>query len=532
MTKRRNYVVLAGSERRERQDARAIGAVDPNERLQVTLLLRPNTPAEEQKNFIKELSAQPPSQKRHLSRAEFLERRGASPEDVRRAEAFALENGLTVVRTEPAKRAVVLSGTAEQFMKTFEIELKRYQTPEGTFCGRTGPLKIPAELDQIVTAVLGLDDRPQAKPHFRVRKSVRAAAAGVTFTPVQIGELYDFPADATAKGECIALIELGGGFKPSDVQYYFQNELGMSAPKVTAMSVDGAQNSASGDPNGPDGEVMLDIEVAGAVAPDAEIVVYFGPNTDQGFYDAIAAAVHDSQNNPSVISISWGGPESSWTQQSLTHYDQLFQDAATLGVTICCASGDNGSSDGVTDGLAHVDFPASSPFATACGGTNLEGAGQTITSETVWNELLANEGATGGGVSAFFARPDFQADAGVPPSVNPGAFAGRGVPDVAGDADPVTGYNVYVDGQPSVIGGTSAVAPLWAGLIARINSSLGKRVGYILPQLYATAKNSGEFRDVISGNNGAYSAKPGWDACTGWGSPRGAAIVSALSKMA
>ena len=155
MTKRRNYVVLASSERREREDARAIGAVDPNEKLQVTLLLRPNTPAEEQKNFIKELSAQPPSQKRHLSRAEFLERRSASPEDVRRAEAFALENGLTVVRTEPAKRAVVLSGTAEQFMKTFQIELKRYQMPEGTFCGRTGPLKIPAELDQIVTAVLG-----------------------------------------------------------------------------------------------------------------------------------------------------------------------------------------------------------------------------------------------------------------------------------------------------------------------------------------------------------------------------------------
>ncbi len=277
-------------------------------------------------------------------------------------------------------------------MKAFEIELKRYAIPEGTFCGRTGPLKIPAELDQIVTAVLGLDDRPQAKPHFRVRKSVRAAAAGATFTPVQIGQLYDFPAGATAKGECIALIELGGGFKPSDVQYYFQNELGMAAPKVAVVSVDGAQNSPSGDPNGPGGEVMLDIEVAGAVAPDAEIVVYFGPNTDQGFYDAIAAAVHDSQNNPSVISISWGGPESSWTQQSLTHYDQLFQDAATLGVSICCASGDNGSSDGVTDGLAHVDFPASSPFATACGGTNLEGAGQTITSETVWNELPANEG--------------------------------------------------------------------------------------------------------------------------------------------
>jgi kumamolisin len=283
---------------------------------------------------------------------------------------------------------------------------------------------------------------------------------------------------------------------------------------------------------------MLDIEVAGAVAPKSTLAVYFAPNTDQGFYNAIAAAVHDTRYNPSVISISWGGPESSWSQQSLTEFDTLFQDAATLGVTVCAASGDNGSTDGVTDGLQHVDFPASSPFALACGGTNLTAANGQYGNEVVWNEIANNEGATGGGVSDFFPKPAYQADApnlAVPPSKNPGKFIGRGVPDVSGDADPVTGYDVYVDGQASVIGGTSAVAPLWAGLTACINQLLGKRVGALTSLLYtqvAPAPGLAAFHDITIGNNGAFSAGPGWDPCTGWGSPIGSAIASALAGKA
>jgi kumamolisin len=216
---------------------------------------------------------------------------------------------------------------------------------------------------------------------------------------------------------------------------------------VTAISVDGGQNTPTGSIDGPDGEVMLDIEMAGGVAQQASIAVYFTPNTDQGFYDAISQALHDTTNNPSVISISWGGPESSWTTQSLTEFNTLLEDAATLGVSVCIAAGDNGSTDGVTDGLQHVDFPASSPYALACGGTKLVASGGSISSEVVWNETANGEGATGGGVSAVFPIPDYQANANVPPSVNPGHFVGRGVPDVAGDADPVSGYEVYVVGQ-------------------------------------------------------------------------------------
>jgi kumamolisin len=271
---------------------------------------------------------------------------------------------------------------------------------------------------------------------------------------------------------------------------------------------------------------MLDIEVAGAVAPGAKVVVYFAPNTDQGFIDAISTAVHDSTNKPSVISISWGGPESSWTQQSITALDQACQSAAALGITITVASGDNGSGDGVTDGANHVDFPASSPHVLACGGTKLVASGSTISSETVWNEEASNEGATGGGVSTVFPLPTWQANSNVPLA---GTFAGRGVPDVAGDADPSTGYTVRVDGQALVIGGTSAVAPLWAGLIALSNAQNKTTAGFLQPTIYA-AKAAPAFRDITSGNNGAFTAGLGWDACTGLGSPIGTALIPLLAS--
>ncbi len=334
-----------------------------------------------------------------------------TPADFAKVRSFAVSHGLAVVQEDAARRTIVLSGRVAQFSAAFGVKLEQFEYDAGTYRGRTGAIQLPDELKGVVEAVLGLDNRPQAKPHFRIRETVdtvaarAATATSTTFTPTQLAALYDFPSGKGA-GQCIAIIELGGGYRPTDLQTYF-SKLGITAPSVTAVSVDHAKNSPTGSANGPDGEVMLDIEVAGAIAPEAKIVVYFAPNTDAGFLDAVTTAVHDAINKPSVVSISWGGPESTWTQQAMTAYDDAFQAAATMGVTVCAASGDNGSNDGVDDGNNHVDFPASSPNVLGCGGTSVQVTNGKITKEVVWNDG-ASGGAGGGGVSSFFAMPVWQ----------------------------------------------------------------------------------------------------------------------------
>jgi kumamolisin len=517
---------LAGSERRPLERSRVTGKADPKESIRVTVVLRPRAPGREL-SLVKRLGSQLPKDRSYPTRSEFEKAFGSTREELKAVRDFARANSLKVVEVSPRKRSVVLTGTVEQFSAAFSVSLMRYVHPErGEYRGRVGPVYLSPELAPLVTAVLGLDNRPQARTHFRIRP---AAAPGVSYEPPQVGSLYDFPSAEDGSGQTLGILELGGGFSPKDIQAYFAG-LGIAPPKVTSVSVDGASNSPTGDPNGPDAEVLLDIEVAGANAPKAQVLVYFAPNTDAGFVDAVEAALHGPPGKPSIISISWGSAESEWTSQGIKALDQAFQDAAALGVSVCAASGDGGSSDGVTDGLAHADYPASSQYVLGCGGTRLNAAGGKITSQVVWDDL-PNGGATGGGVSDVFPLPTWQAGAGVPPSANPGRRVGRGVPDVSGDADPQTGYSVLVDGQEITVGGTSAVAPLWTGLLALINQGIGKPVGYINPLLYQKA-SAAAFYDVVSGTNGAYDAGPGWDACTGWGTPDGARLLGVLSPPA
>lgn len=518
-----NSVPIAGSAREPLPGARMIGPVNASQPLEVTVRLRP-TPSSQHFRALADLADQLPDERQPLSRAEFVARHGAAADDIARVEEFARANGLRVVQANPGQRSVVLAGTASAMSQAFGVQLMEYAYAGGTYRGRTGPIYVPADLAPIVEGVFGLDNRPQASPH--VRPAVKVSQS---YTPVQLAALYDFPSGLDGSGQTIGILELGGGYTEADLQTYFSG-LGLQTPSVTAVSVLGGQN-APGQDRGADTEVMLDIEVAGGVAPGAKIVVYFAPNTDQGFLDALTQAVHDETNHPAVISISWGGPESSWTGQALTAFDSALQAAALLGVTVCCAAGDNGATDGVTDGRFHADCPSSDPYALACGGTKLEATSQTITSEVVWNEGTTN--ATGGGVSDHFPLPAWQANANVPPSQNPEHFVGRGLPDVSGDADPTTGYAVRVDGENIVVGGTSAVAPLWAGLTARINQSLGKPAGYLNALLYTrVGQTAHAFRDITEGTNNGYSAATGWDPCTGWGSPVGAGLLAALGGKA
>jgi kumamolisin len=520
-------VVLPGSARVAMPGARAVGPADPQERIEVTVFLRRGSSP--QKLSAAATGKLPPAQRQHLSRAQFADVYGARPSDIKKVRAFAAKYGLKVMQESRARRSVVLSGTVDAFTGAFDVQLSRCEHPGGICRIRTGTIKIPAQLDGIVEGVFGLDNRPQAQAHFRIRQNnpnvASPQASANAFTAPQVAQAYNFPEGTDGTGQTIGILELGGGYHTADLNSYFKN-LGIATPQVTSVSVDGATNSPTGSASGPDGEVELDIEVAGAVAPAAQIAMYFAPNTDQGFLDALTTAVHDTKLKPSIVSISWGGPESSWTQQALNAFSSACEDASTIGVTILAASGDNGSTDGAPSGTPTVDFPASSPFVLGCGGTRLAISAGAISSEQAWNELSAGEGATGGGVSEFFALPTFQQTANVPKA--PNGFLGRGVPDVAGDADPESGYNVLVDGQQTVIGGTSAVAPLWAGLLARINQSLGTNVGYLNPLLYA-ANVETTLHDITAGNNGTYSAGPGWDACTGLGTPNGGALLAALN---
>ncbi|HEX3727078.1 MAG TPA: protease pro-enzyme activation domain-containing protein, partial [Pirellulales bacterium] len=289
-----NHVSLPGSHREPFQSACSAGARSGDERLEVTVVLKsPQSTANEEL-----LAAQPADRSTArpapISRAEFAKTYGARVEDVEKVEEFAAEHHLTVVRSDSVRRSVMLSGTVAQFNAAFGVSLEHFEYDGGTYRGRTGPVTVPTEVADVVEAVLGLDDRPQAVTHLRQHAGPRS------LSPLDVARLYNVPPKLDGSGQCLALIELEGGYRPADLSTYF-HQLGISpAPIVKAISVDGAKNAPTGNPDGPDGEVMLDIEIAGAVAPRATIAVYFAPNTDRGFLDAITKATHDAQLNPAV----------------------------------------------------------------------------------------------------------------------------------------------------------------------------------------------------------------------------------------
>jgi kumamolisin len=502
-------------------NATAVGKAAGDREIRVSVILCRRTPLDI-----------PSLKGRQLSRDEYAASYGASQKDFDAVQSFALANGLRVDAKQSSllRRRVELRGPISAVNQAFGVQLQDYQ-PSGThqpgtrFHAITGSVTVPAELVGSIEAVLGLDNRPIATPKFRRRNAAAAANPNAgTFLPPQVAQVYNFPpvpsGTSAGAGETIGIIELGGGYNPADLTTYFSQTIGVTPPTVTDVTLDGGANDPT-NANSADAEVLLDIEVAGSVAPGAKIAVYFTTNTDQGFQDAISTAIHDATNNPGVISISWGGPESSWSQTAIDSMDSTCQSAAALGITITVASGDNGSTDGGSGN--NVDFPASSPHVLGCGGTTLTARNGQRSTEVVWNDQASGGGASGGGVSTVFPLPSWQADAAVPAAAGSG---GRGVPDVAGDASPETGYQVLVDDEQEVVGGTSAVAPLWAGLIAVLNQQLGTHVGFVNPLLYPLGE--APFFDITSGTNGAFSAGSGWDPCTGLGSPNGVLLLHAL----
>jgi kumamolisin len=534
------YVPLPGSERTALPQAASAGSIDETEHIAVTLITR-------RKAALPRTAA---GALARISRDDLAQNYGSDPADQALVAQVLAGPGtaLTVTHQDPASRQMTISGPVGALASMFKTSLRLVTStrPDGSVSWhryREGGLQVPAALEGIVVAVLGLDNRPQVQPRLRRRAAASTAPAApaapdaaaapkpVSYTPPQVAAAYQFPAGTDGTGQHVAILEFGGGYAQADLDAYFSGLGILTSPAITAVSVGGAQNVAGKDPSGADGEVLLDIEVVGSVAPGAAMSVYFAPNSDQGFVAAVTAATHATPA-PVAISISWGQSEDAWTPQARTSLDSAIADAAATGITVTVASGDNGSSDGATGTAPHCDFPASSPHALACGGTSLryDPATGALTSEKVWNDG-AGQGACGGGVSDVFPLPSWQAGAGVPAIVHTRTH-GRGVPDVAGNADPETGYQVRIDGQAEVIGGTSAVAPLWAALICRLAQAAGHSFGLMQEILYAgvqPAKPAAGLRDISTGNNGAYKAKHGWDPCTGLGVPEGTALLSVVT---
>src|SRR5579864_1925514 len=284
-------VALPGSERRPMPGAIKTGPVSGDEPIEVTITLK--APAELAAK-VKELSDQSPADRKYLSREDFQKTYGQSEANMAQVEKFARDHNLTIKSKNPEQHTIQLVGTVRDMSQAFNVFLERFSHEGVSFRGRTGSVQVPEELSNLIVSVDGLDERPVAKPKFRLRPTVTPnVGSSITYAPQDIARMYNFPSgpDTDGAGQCVAIIELGGGFKQSDLTQFF----GANGPVVTAVAVDKGHNAPTGDPSGPDGEVMLDIEVVGAIAPKSNIAVYFAPNTNKGFIDAINAAVHDNE---------------------------------------------------------------------------------------------------------------------------------------------------------------------------------------------------------------------------------------------
>lgn len=537
------------------------GEVDPAKPMELSVILK-SKGTELRMNRTLERIAQ--GRQQPLTDAQMLDQFGASKESLAALEKFATDHGLTVGDANLTSGRVVIKGTAGQLSDAFQTRLAAYESHSGeAFTGREGSLSVPHELNPHLVSILGMDDRPAARSYIRYADAAPTPkdapnkfagpnppefspvppeapppesppSSGQTepnarrgFMPNEVADAYNFPKDSMGKGQAVGIIQLGGGFDAVDNAKYYQQH-GLPEPKVKVIEVGGAKNSPG---QAADGEVMLDSQVIGAVAPEAQQHMIFAPNSEKGFTDAILRATFpeagETQN--SAISISWGMNEEGWTKQAIDGMSQAFKKAMLKGISIFAASGDDGARDNASGGKLLVDYPASDPMVTGAGGTRLsvDGSGKR-SGEVVWNNNRAND-AGGGGISQVFPPQDFQAKVGVPRHAQTGA-AGRGVPDVAGNADPVTGYRIRVAGSETLTGGTSAVSPLYAALMMRVNGALDKPFGKPLnPWLYESA-NSGIFNDVTVGDNSGYKATPGWDAATGLGSIDGTKLLNAIRE--
>ncbi len=488
-----------------------------------------------------------------LSRPEFEALYGARQDDIDRVSDLLERRGMTVLDSSRLTRSLHVEGTITVAESTFGVDLGRYRTSDGEeFRGRSGAVSLPAELSEIVTGVFGLDQRRVAE-----RKSAPPDAADDTaVAPPDLERMYRFPA-GDASGRRVAIAEFGGGYFPGDATQFCQmygwpdpvpalSVIPVGYQPLTLEELEKLPESELIRQAVMAAECMLDIEIVTALCPGAQVAVYYAPFTEAGWIDLLGRVISDP---PSVaLSVSWGIREDlphGLSQAGLDEISQRLAAAAALGITVCVASGDDGSGDNANDAGVHVAFPAASPFVLGVGGTMLSGG-----TEVAWREgpgtrfapdgSPTSGGASGGGISTVFPRPRWQ-DVRVEPPVGR-VFDGRIVPDVSAIAS-VRGYNMIFNGQPVRSGGTSAAAPVWASLITRATAAAGTSQRFLTPVLYGLSPDAKPLggtvcNDITAGTNVSepqpgvgYSAQPGYDAVTGWGTPDGVALAQALKAL-
>ncbi|HEX3092868.1 MAG TPA: S53 family peptidase [Candidatus Angelobacter sp.] len=526
-------VFLADSARPAKASAKRLRNANPDSPVEITVNIR--------SRGVPDANHLP---QRALTPEQYAAQYGASEEDVQKVRNVLESYGIKVDGVSQATGSIRASGTVAAMEAAFSPNLGIYQSDDqGEYRGREGELSIPAELQGIVTGVFGLDQRRVAR-----RRHVAASTHLKPLSSVDLEKRYNFPPGA-AENQHIGIAEFGGGVFPDEVSKFCQKQ-GRPVPSVKIVPVNlqaltPAEISHLPAQQQKDAveisvEVMMDIEIIAGLCSQGNISVYFATFDQKGWVDLLDKVIAD---RPVTLSVSWGAPEDSsdWSTAARKAINQRLAAAAAQGITICISSGDDGSGDELADGRAHVDFPSSSPFVLSVGGTMLVHHGNTTVEQT-WHQgtgvRATGGGATGGGVSVFFARPQWQ-NVQVQ-SLNPGSIDGRIIPDVAALAGPPFYLLVLPDGTDNN-GGTSASAPLWASLIARLNAKMppDKQQRFLTPLLYQAGPN-GKSRgttcqDITMGNNTSspqpgvgYQARPGFDAVTGWGTPNGTALLAVL----
>lgn len=570
----------------------AMGGAVPEERIRVTLVLRPESDAS-----CKVGETPAGVDHGHAPLCDLEDHFSPANDDVERVRIFAQEHSLEVVEVSRLRHDVVLEGTPTALSVAFNVELAHYEHKHGCYRAHDEPIHLPPELHDVVEAVLGLDDIPCHDRHFAVQMDPQVGTPSSTdsslMSPLDVAEYYEFPADCSGSGQRIAILEFGGGYHEDDINSFLSDvglpptnrvkSICLAGGEIETMDKDllaeitnavNEDGQAAMQKYGSDFgkwthmlEVTMDIELVAALAPEADIDVYFIGGSTQEFRRALYALAGDTAsadgqeiNLPTVITDSWGKTESGYTPSGLSSLNGALDTLRRSRITVCCASGDFGSVGLAPDKpatCANVCFPASSPFVLACGGTTLTDEDGSLDGEIAWNEQINGfHLASTGGISGHFSQPDWQSDAEIPnPSdlsepgtwlspaarANP-AFRGRGVPDVAASADMTKGFRMILGGVVTAGGGTSAAAPLWASLLARINQKRETNLGWVNSRLYMLMAASA-FRQAASGNNCVgegdipyYTVRPsgdqaaGWNACTGLGSPVGTALLDRLAE--